>query len=170
MPKTLKPILNWLGNPITGDRLGVLRNKFEEKQEERTEFEASRYEKLKNLILSFGGDEVLIPDIEEDIENLLHRGYDFDGIVGMEPGKPCDCHRNSCDLWEANREDFPHRLHINTGYGLSLDKDNIGVWRQHSWLYDSQEDSVIETTTQRDIYFGYQMTNGEASVFVENNL
>jgi hypothetical protein len=40
---------------------------------------------------------------------------------------------------------------INTNrYALSQD----GLWRQHSWNYNSDEDLVIETTQERIAYYG----------------
>jgi hypothetical protein len=50
---------------------------------------------------------------------------------------------------------------ITTGYGLTADD---GLWRQHSWLWDGKR--VVETTVERDIYFGVVLDRVAAPGFV----
>ena len=57
------------------------------------------------------------------------------------------CH-NNCDLLLENDD----TIKIFTGYALSLD----GLWRYHSWCID-KDDSIIETTESRILYFGAQV-------------
>jgi hypothetical protein len=85
----------------------------------------------------------------------------------MDIGKPCDCHRNSCDLWEANRNNPDIRVHIATGYALTKD----GMWRQHSWVVwiKARSVKIVETTTPRIAYFGFVMTDKEAELFNRHN-
>lgn len=121
---------------------------------------------LINKIRSFGGHEVCMPHIEEDVDKLMSRGQLWYGdITRLMQGDPSQCHRNSCYLWEENIKE--HEVAIATGYALSKD----GMWRQHSWLMHRKHRSVeiIETTEIRVAYFGYVMTCDEAILFCEGN-
>lgn len=81
---------------------------------------------LRDRILTFGGDEVLLNTRDEDAEKVLERGQFFYGSKYMKKGEDCRCHQNAAYLWDANRG----RCQIATGYALSED----GLWRQHSWV------------------------------------
>tara|TARA_B100002019_G_C21256613_1_gene594210 strand:- start:1790 stop:2296 length:507 start_codon:yes stop_codon:yes gene_type:complete len=122
--------------------------------------------KLKNLsqkILSFGGNQVVLPSIEEDLEYIQMRGVFCIGEHSiLKRGLPSQCHRNSCDLYMMEeREDF----FIMTGYALSKD----GFWRQHSWCVDYKNEKIIETTEPRIAYFGFVMTHSECDDFCFDN-
>lgn len=124
-----------------------------------------RLDALKSVLLEACGFVVCLPKFEEDIQNILLRGEFARGNRSKSiPGKPCDCHCNSCFLWEENKDTF----HIWTGYALSRN----GAWRQHSWCTSEIEDEIklIETTEKRLLYFGYKMTDEEANEFCWNNI
>jgi len=130
-----------------------------------------KMEELRDLILSCGGDAVLLPVVEDDLDKLLDRGLIYDPIdfeVKLILGEPCQCHRNSANLWEAN-SDFPNRVLIVTGYGLTRDSDGIELWRQHTWCFDTLESKIIETTELRKLYFGVELTKEESEKFVWEN-
>ena len=116
---------------------------------------------------AFGGDEVCMPELfEEDVCEILERGQLWYGDHSrMVKGRPSDCHRNSCVLWEKNKAE--KEIAIATGYALSKD----GLWRQHSWLVlrNLRSVEVIETTVKRIAYFGFVMTHDEADEFCRNN-
>ena len=120
---------------------------------------------LEEELLCFGGYSVVLPDIEEDANAILTRGYLRNGQSRMMVGRPSQCHANTADLWEQNQKD--HDVTICTGYALSPD----GLWRQHSWLlhrYDTgkqRRERVIETTVKRLAYFGFELTQQEAELF-----
>jgi len=121
---------------------------------------------LIKKILTFGGHEVCMAYIEEDVEHILSRGQLWYGDKSrLMKGEPSHCHSNTCNLWEQNYK--THEVAIATGYALSKD----GMWRQHSWLmrrgYRSVE--VVETTKKRVAYFGYVMTRDEALSFCGDN-
>lgn len=128
---------------------------------------------LRNILLDFGGEEVCLPGIDEDIENILTRGILFPtnktGRIKLMKGEPCRCHANSCNLWRQNKDNKEADIHICTGYALSLD----GVWRQHSWLVyidtNVNRPKIIETTAKRIAYFGFIMTDEEADSFYWDN-
>ena len=120
---------------------------------------------LAKRLLSFGGEGVCIPVIEEDEKAILERGQLFSirGLI-MKRGRPNGCHANSSGLWLAR-----HRLLVLcTGYSLSDD----GCWRQHSWCVMPRQRAcnVIETTTRRILYYGFAMTPEEADDFYDHNL
>lgn len=119
---------------------------------------------LHDKLLSFGGQEVVMPDIEEDLKKILKRGQLFYGDhARMMRGKPSQCHRNSALMWDANRG----RCQIATGYALSED----GLWRQHSWVVQPLTLSwrVWETTEKRIAYFGFVLDDDECDEFLYNN-
>ena len=117
------------------------------------------YEKFKRLLLDAAGFAVCMHR-EDDLLRLLDRGKFFRGYNSRTVrGESNRCHANSASLWVSNPG-----LKLVTGYALSRD----GVWRQHSWCAD-KEDKVIETTTKRILYYGFEMTFKEARAFFENN-
>jgi hypothetical protein len=79
----------------------------------------------------------------------------------MIEGEISNCHSNSARIWDSNRE----LCSICTGYALSKD----GVWRQHSWLVLWDEATLIETTEERIVYFGFNLNSEEAEVFLVCN-
>lgn len=126
--------------------------------------------KLEELLLSFGGQIVNLPDIEEDIDNILKFGQLWNGwsnTVFMK-GSPSQCHRNTTDLYYANYDNPDIKaLTIATGYALS----NDGIWHQHSWLLrkNPRSVSVIETTEKRLLYFGFVMSDDVLEDFLYYN-
>lgn len=124
---------------------------------------------LHRILLTIGGEETCFPEYEEDMEAILSRGYYRKGTSKMMVGRPSQCHANAAELWERNKPD--HDVSICTGYALSAD----GLWRQHSWLVHRYQTAtqrrtrVIETTTKRVAYFGFELDDVEAFRFVENN-
>ena len=128
-------------------------------------------QRLREGLLAFGGDFVLIPHVEEDLAAILTRGELRSGRgAHLEPGSPSQCHSNVSQLYESNEGNPDGRIAIATGYALSRD----GLWRQHSWgvWYDEGSPSglLVETTERRVAYFGFEMTSAEAESFSANNL
>jgi hypothetical protein len=56
------------------------------------------------------------------------------------------CHENVDELFRDKGYDF--------GTGWAYTEDD-GLWRQHSWAFDG--DTIVETTTPRDIYWGARL-------------
>lgn len=115
---------------------------------------------LREKLLNISGEEICYTYDEDDINELLKYGQFWiggDKHIKMMKGKPSQCHKNSCDLYQSNKdnENLNGKLLIATGYALSKD----GMWRQHSWLVLKKPRSykVIETTTKRELYFGFVM-------------
>ncbi len=119
------------------------------------------WQKLRDILLSYGGaDVVAMPWPDEDILKILS-GKEVHIIgdncqINFQLGKPSQCHQNVIDSWKLR-----NIQHIHTGYGLSED----GLWRAHSWglnIDESNADAppiktIIETTEERIIYFGYEV-------------
>lgn len=116
---------------------------------------------LRDRILTFGGDEVLLNTRDEDAEKVLERGQFFYGSKYMKKGEDCRCHQNAAYLWDANRD----RCQIATGYALSED----GLWRQHSWVVQpmTRTVKVWETTVERVAYFGVVLNDEECQEFFD---
>lgn len=119
---------------------------------------------LRDKLLSFGGDEVCMPLIEEDYDAIMDRGELFLASgCKYRKGRPSQCHFNSALLWDANRG----QCQIATGYALSQD----GCWRQHSWVVQplTVKYRVWETTVRRIAYFGFVLTDTECERFYYEN-
>lgn len=102
--------------------------------------------------------------LEEDLEELLERGYIREGMNAafVRGGEVSQCHENAARLWANNKD----RAVIVTGWAMSDD----GVWRQHSWMRDLKTDGIYETTEKRLLYYGYDLTPEEAETFYWNNV
>ncbi|MFE8701077.1 hypothetical protein ACFYKX_10770 [Cytobacillus sp. FJAT-54145] len=138
------------------------------------QFRPERIEHAKQLLemrerlLTFGGEQVCLPAIEEDLDAILNRGQLWYGDRShLVKGRDSRCHENACNLYEANQNNPLVTLHMATGYALTED----GMWRQHSWLIQERPrvNRVIETTVKRIAYFGFVMTKEEAEEFCYNN-
>jgi hypothetical protein len=117
-------------------------------------------QQLINKILSLGGNSVTMPSIEEDLDELLVRGRlsQFDSIR-MMVGRPSQCHENSALLWDKNR----NAVTIVTGYAL-----HGGMWYQHTWC-ERKDGVLVETTAEREAYFGFELTPEECEKFYFDN-
>ncbi len=119
-------------------------------------------EPLKMRLLKIAGQAVVLPGVEDDLENIMTRGRYFSGKSWTKRGADSQCHFNSAACWDANQG----VVNICTGYALSRD----GVWRQHSWCYHIKGKRVVETTLKRACYFGYVLNDKEAADFYYSNL
>ena len=121
--------------------------------------------KLKEILLDIGGEEANMLENDPDTEKLLSRGQLWYGDnIEIDLGEPCQCHKNSCSLWEYEQDNTV----ICTGYALSYD----GLWRPHSWVIRvniGEDIKLIETTKERVAYYGYGMTYKEAERFCIDN-
>lgn len=127
--------------------------------------------KLRDRLLAIDGEEVCLPDKEEDLEDLLTYGQIWIGRrkVIMQKGRPNQCHENACLFWKEYREQHPvGNFGIVTGYALSDD----GMWRQHSWCIWKMARTyrIIETTEHRELYYGFCMLDQDAENFCDRIL
>jgi hypothetical protein len=118
---------------------------------------------LIRKILAFGGEEVCMPFIEDDLATIMTRGVLLYGDdARFFKGDPCECHRNSVLFWEKNK----NKVVLMTGYALS----NDSMWRQHSWCAFIKNGQIIESTEGRKAYFGFAMTHDEANALLGETL
>lgn len=127
---------------------------------------------LRNRLIDVAGEEMCMTYDEEDINEILEYGQFWIGgkkKTIMKKGEPSQCHRNSCNLYDANKNNSSLNgiLAIATGYALSKD----GMWRQHSWLVLKKARSykIIETTQERELYFGFVMDEEMCEKFCYEN-
>ena len=121
--------------------------------------------RLRDKLLSFGGEATSLPILEEDIDDILEKGqFWFGSGARLLKGRDIRCHENSCRLYNLNKDKADIR--ICTGYALSDD----GMWRQHTWLirHNAHSNQIIETTKKRIGYFGFVMTPEQCDEFCEN--
>lgn len=111
------------------------------------------------LLLDIGGKEV-VPNRETMAKELINEGevIDFNSIEVVK-GRSNQCHKNSCLLYQQNN----CITHIGTGWALSDDD----FWRQHSWAIKNN-DTIVETTVPREIYYGICMNDERAEKFIKN--
>ncbi len=122
--------------------------------------------KLRDKLLSFGGEATCLFEIEEDLDDILENGqFWFGSGAKIMKGIPSHCHENSCNIYIKNKDTFDVR--ICTGYALSED----GMWRQHSWLvvHNPRSNRIIETTVPRIGYFGFVMSKKQCEEFCRSN-
>ena len=116
--------------------------------------------RLRTLLLRYDGVELVAPASPElYLSQLLLTGRFLSLPVRTEELYMGQCHENVARLFT-----YGHLLAIGTGYCLDLD----GLWRQHSWGIKNQH--VIETTYEREVYFGVLLTGELAEYFVNNEL
>ena len=119
---------------------------------------------LKDKLLAVGGTRIIMPMVDEDLEKITERGQFWLGETAiMKRGRPSQCHANSANLYESNKNNGDINLKICTGYALSDD----GIWRQHSWLVwaKARVNRIIETTVERVLYYGFVMDTDECEEF-----
>lgn len=117
---------------------------------------------LIKKILDFGGGEVQMPTIEDDLDKLLKRGLlVIPKTPLLKPGAPSQCHFNAARLWENNKSSVA----IMTGYAL----DASAIWVPHSWGVHLDSGRIIETTSRRQAYFGFMLSTEESEQFSFDN-
>lgn len=112
-----------------------------------------QWEILGRRLKAIGG-AVVCATFEEDIQLILRHGKTWVPLqkdIILRRGEAIRCHDNSVLLQAAH----PH-LHVCTGYALS----NDGIWRSHSWCFEQQTCSIIETTVKRVAYHGAILVRG----------
>lgn len=84
---------------------------------------------------------------EKFVSLLLELGRVTNGETArLQQMTACHCHRNAQELSLR----YPSKYQTETGFALSKD----GLWRPHSWVWDTQKSQIIETTELRVKYFG----------------
>ena len=120
-------------------------------------------DELKRRLLSMGGWAVVLREQEPDLDAILARGVLLNGDDAVQDGADVSqCHLSAGMQHLRN----PKGRAIMTGYALSED----GMWRQHSWIYDRDDDAVVETTEARVGYFGVLLDDLEAIAFCTRNV
>lgn len=116
---------------------------------------------LRSKLLSHGGDEV-VPALEDDIDKLISEGQLIEPrTVEFVDGTPSRCHENASLVFRNNSP----VTKIGVGWALSDD----GLWRQHSWAMVGRR-KLIETTKEREQYFGFLLSGQEANQFEKRNI
>ena len=132
---------------------------------DKLENDEKDYLPLFDKLLSFAGEEVCMPFMGRDLNEILTYGQFWFGLDSNKVrGDSGRCHSNSAGLYETNQDETL----ICTGYGLTED----GMWRQHSWLMRLKPNSnvIIETTDSRIAYFGVCFNYEKSKEFSDNNL
>ena len=109
---------------------------------------------LQERLLEVGGDWVALQP-EPDLDKILKRGQLFKFHFVLQKMESSRCHSNCAHLWDRK----PKEYKIVTGWALSDD----GIWRQHTWLLKGK--AIVETTSPREKYYGFVLTDEEANQF-----
>jgi hypothetical protein len=112
---------------------------------------------LKAMLLSFGGNNVVLPNMEEDLKDIIERGQLWGKNTYLIKGEMCQCHKNSILYWGQHKKNS----FFVTGYALS----SKGTWHQHSWVL-TKKNEIIETTVDRVKYFGFILSPLESEIFL----
>lgn len=125
----------------------------------------AKYRQLELKLLSIGGARVAL-HYDEDLTKELKAGQIFSLPVKRACGEMSACHTNSASLWKTN----PKRYKIVVGWGLgSPDETTDQIWRQHTFVLDTKDNKLLETTVLRTKYFGAILTDKQAEKFYEGN-
>ncbi|WP_260703867.1 hypothetical protein [Edaphobacter flagellatus] len=142
-------------------RMTTEQKKFLEGRYREAVAEQPELKPLKALLLRFGGIFLVAPPKPDpDITLLLESGFLMHGRVVTKPMRSSMCHQNVAAVWKRRK---PRIVGIATGYALTED----GLWRQHSW--GILRDGMLETTCEREKYFGVLLRGAEADHFAESN-
>jgi hypothetical protein len=116
---------------------------------------------LRRLLLKIGGVQLVAPPkADPALTLLLDAGFVMAGPVKRKLMNHCACHENIARLWNTEKRGI---VAIGTGYALS----NDGLWRQHSW--GIRREGILETTVEREKYFGVLLCGAEADCFAESD-
>jgi len=125
-----------------------------------------KYTQLENTLLTIGGKR-MVWMLEPHLDELLSRGKLFPKLVRYADrygGQMNACHQTAARMYEGMAEYYQ----IATGYALS----NDGLWRQHSWVCcrpPSRGGLYEPTPIKRERYYGFLLSDDEASEFVQSN-
>jgi hypothetical protein len=123
--------------------------------------EEPRWVQLGKKLMALGGARIVLCwESKIDMSRLLTRGQAFQGDVVFRRGRTSQCHSNVARQWKKLHKSG---FQIVVGWALSDD----GLWRQHTW--GLMNDSVIETTEYREIYYGYTLNDDESEGFYNDN-
>ncbi len=133
-------------------------------EEEKAQIiDSTAYKELQEVetyLLALGGRELVYMPLIIPVFYLRLHGHTFENYpVKIITGKPTYCHDNVIAKWKKNKK----RYTMVTGYGLS----NDGLWRQHSWLIDTKNTILLETTVARILYYGVLLEGTIAELFAE---
>lgn len=112
-------------------------------------------------LLGIGGKMVCVPFNLSDgsARCLATYGEIIRAEVEFQSGEQSECHQNSALVWSRNKADCS----IVTGFALSGDDK---IWRMHSWVL-TKGGAIIETTEQREAYFGFVLNEQACQEFYE---
>ena len=111
--------------------------------------ENSLWSQIESILLPLGGTRVVRVEVPlRELRRIVADGHSFSTEnVGRLKGQNNECHSNSfgyCLTHKACR--------WATGFALSED----GLWRVHSFVYNTSKKRVLETTCERVAYFGFE--------------
>jgi hypothetical protein len=109
-------------------------------------------------LVSRGGTHVDLPapvDVET-ISDILMDGEFYDGeIANIIDDSTSD--EELSDMIAGVVED-PSAFHLYAGYALFAD----GVWRFHDWIYNSDENQILDSIPSKTMYYGALVATGTA--------
>jgi hypothetical protein len=128
------------------------------------QFYVEGWDELSIKLKKRGGEMIVpLPEPRERVQLLLSSGHIFNTTkLKLQKGEPSNCHGNASRIWAKNKH-----LQLVTGYALDGDDK---LWRQHSWVWNPKNSTLIETTEPFKRYFGAVLTDVQALMFVRGNV
>lgn len=114
---------------------------------------------LEKLVLANGGNLVVPPTTPDLLIGPITQMGALQSIEGLSlhSMEADDGRLNSAELWRADEV-----ASIGTGYAMSEE----GLWQCHSWGV-SESGTIVETTDERNLYFGIVFEGTLASWFAD---
>jgi hypothetical protein len=141
---------------MTEEQRGLLDRRIRAAAEQQPEIQI-----LRTMLLEIGGVELVAPPtFDPDVPILIKHGSVMNATVVCNILDEGRCHENVSELWLDEEKSLTG---IGIGYALSAD----GLWRQHSW--GVRQNEIVETTEERQKYFGRLLQGPDAGMFAETN-
>lgn len=111
--------------------------------------EDKHYDMLKDKLIALGGTQIVLPENDPFLIDIVSSGQSFGGKRVSCPGDLRECHYNASRLFLKSGG----QMKLCTGYALSAG----GIWVQHSWGLTAPRGNrrrIIETTGEWQHYYG----------------
>jgi hypothetical protein len=121
------------------------------------------YDKLTQALFKVREADMIFFDGYDDVECtrlIIKHGQPWKQQVHHVRGTLKGCHSNSA----FSHAMAPKRFKIVTGFAFDMN-----MWFRHSWVYDTQEDRLMETTGNFTHYYGAKLAGKPLKNFLKDH-